>query len=108
MSKVHRHLELPAESLEPTYSPRGFSRERQIDYMRELRQLSNQIAGGYRARDELLLALATSGSLSRRDMASACGLNKSRVDQILKEMDEESSARQSAAAQERVRRHSVL
>jgi hypothetical protein len=41
-------------------------------------------------------------------MASAWGLNESRVDQIVKEMDGEDRARQSAEARERVRRHTVL
>ena len=54
--------------------------------MRELRRLSNAVADAYFARDDKMLALALSESLSRADMARATGLNKSRVDQIIREM----------------------
>jgi hypothetical protein len=73
--------------------------------MKELRALSSQISAAYRARDDLLHALALSEGLSRRDMATATGLNKSRVDQIIKEMAEEDQGRKNVAAAERVRRH---
>jgi hypothetical protein len=73
--------------------------------MEELRDLSNSIAGAFRARDQRLLALASSGSLSRRDMATATGLNKSRVDQIIREMAEAEQAAKNAAAHETVQRH---
>jgi hypothetical protein len=73
--------------------------------MIELRRLTNAIAGAYQARDDLLLALATSNSLSRRDMARATGLNKSRVDQIIREMAGEQRQRWARAGAEREARH---
>jgi hypothetical protein len=105
MSRKRRHDKQPTEVLTPTFSPPGHSFDRQVAYMEELRGLSNQIAERYQARDDLLLALAMSESLSRRDMATACGLNKSRVDQIIKEMAERHEQRQSAMGQARGRRH---
>jgi hypothetical protein len=85
MPRPHRHECLDGD-LEPTSTPAGVDRERQIESMRELRELSNDIAHAYFARDDRMLALALSGSLSRKDMARATGLNKSRVDQIIREM----------------------
>lgn len=73
--------------------------------MRELRLLSNNIRHGYRERDERMLALAHSGTISRRDMARATGLNKSRVDQIIREMAISHQERINLAAAERVARH---
>lgn len=73
--------------------------------MRELRHLANNIGSGYRQRDERMLALAVSNSLSRRDMATATGLAKSRVDQILRELSAEHDASRSGALSERVKRH---
>jgi hypothetical protein len=105
MTRVHRHLAPPDEELRPTYSPPGRDYELQVAAMKELRELSAQIGNSYRARDERLYALANSGSLSRQDMATSIGLNKSRVDQIIKEMAEEDRRSNSAAAAERVRRH---
>ena len=105
MTRVHRHLAPADEDLHPTYSPPGYDYERQVACMKELRALSSQIGDAYRARDELLHALALSGSLSRRDMATATGLNKSRVDQIIKEMAEEDQRHKNVAAAERVHRH---
>jgi hypothetical protein len=104
MPRTHRHHESVGQ-LKPTWTQGDLVYERQIELMTELRDLSNSIPDAYRARDELLYALATSGSLSRRDMATATGLNKSRVDQIISEMAAHDQDLQSAAATERVRRH---
>jgi hypothetical protein len=47
-----------------------------------LRALQNAIPASQKARDARIAALARTGAVSRRDMARACGLNKSRIDQI--------------------------
>ncbi len=73
--------------------------------MREIRELSNELAHAYRRRDERMQALALSGSLSRQDMARAAGLSKARVDQIIKELTEQDQRRRNAEGLERVRRH---
>jgi hypothetical protein len=85
MPRRHRHNVLD-DDLEPTWTPPGVDRERQIESMRELRRLSNAVAEAYLARDDKMLAQALSHSLSRRDIARATGLNKSRVDQVIREM----------------------
>ncbi len=73
--------------------------------MREIRELSNDIAGAHRQRDQRLAALALSNSLSRADMATAAGLSKARIDQILFEVAEGDRQRKNLEAEERVRRH---
>jgi hypothetical protein len=72
--------QLPDEPIEPTSTPPGAEYLEQCEIHRELRGLQNAIAAAQLARDE---RLAASGTISRRDMARACGLNKSRIDQIL-------------------------
>lgn len=104
MAKPHRHDEVTGD-LELTWTTPAHLPERQAEFMVELRNLSNQIPTAYRARDELLHALAASESLSRRDMAAATGLNKSRVDQIILEMATADRERKNAAAASRTRRH---
>jgi hypothetical protein len=74
---------LPDEPIEPTITPPGTTFEEQRDALRQLRVLQNAIPAAQLARDERLAALAHSGTVSRRDMARACGLNKSRIDQII-------------------------
>lgn len=100
-----RHDLLPDEDLQPTFVPAGEDRELRAAYMRELRALSNAIAESYHARDQLLLRLAASQTLSRRDMATACRLAKSRVDQIISELAQAEQNRRNAVGLERVRRH---
>lgn len=73
--------------------------------VRPLRSLTEHVAGAYRRRDELFHALALSNSLSRQDMARAAGLNKTRVDQIIREMAEQDQRRKNVEAENRVRRH---
>ena len=73
--------------------------------MREIRELTNNVAKAYRRRDELFHKLALSNSLSRHDMARAAGLNKTRVDQVIREMAEEDQQRKNREGEERVRRH---
>jgi hypothetical protein len=74
---------LPDEAIEPTSTPPGAAYLEQCQALRDLRALHNAISAAQLARDERLAALASSGTVSRRDMARACGLNKSRIDQIL-------------------------
>jgi hypothetical protein len=79
--------------------------ERQADAMRELRAMHNQIPNGYLKRDRQMQAWALSNSVSRRDMAIATGLVKSRVDQIIRDLTLADNARKAREAVERVRRH---
>jgi hypothetical protein len=74
---------LPDEAIEPSSTPPGTSYLEQCEALRELRALHNAISAAQLERDERLAALARRGIVSRRDMARACGLNKSRVDQII-------------------------
>src|SRR6266852_3993347 len=104
MPRAHRHAMLDDELL-PTWTTRSHDFARQVEYMREIRELTNEVAGAYRRRDELLLALAVSHSLSRQDMARAAGLHKTRVDQIIREMADERQHQKNLAAKEMVRRH---
>lgn len=95
----------PAEELRPTYVPTGEDPAARATLMRELRELSLDVRRAYAARDERLLALACSQTLSRRDMATATGLAKSRVDQIIAARWQAHQERLNVAAAERVRRH---
>jgi hypothetical protein len=104
MARPHRHDTLD-EDLLPTFTTRHHDYARQVESMREIRELSNGIATAYRRRDELFQALALSNSLSREDMARAAGLNKSRVDQIIRELTEEDQERKNRAAADMIRRH---
>jgi hypothetical protein len=74
---------LPAEAIEPTSTPPGTEHAEQLEILRELRALQNAIPAAQLARDQRLAAIARSGTVSRRDMSRACGLAKSRVDQII-------------------------
>jgi hypothetical protein len=104
MPRPHRHATID-EDLLPSWTTRSHDYARQVESMREIRELTNNVAGAYRRRDELFHALALSNSLSRQDMARAAGLNKTRVDQIIREMAEEDQRRKNVEAEERVRRH---
>lgn len=100
-----RHAVLAAADLQPTFVPVGEDFEVRASHMRRLRDLSNAIADAYRERDELLFALGASQTLTRRDMATACGLAKSRVDQIIFELAQADRHRRNVEVAERVRRH---
>jgi hypothetical protein len=104
MPRPHRHATID-EDLLPSWTTSSHDYARQVESMREIRELANNVAGAYHRRDELFHALALSNSLSRQDMARAAGLNKTRVDQIIREMAEEDQRRKNVEAQERVRRH---
>lgn len=105
MPRSHRHALLDSDELLPTFTRSYHDYGSQVASMRELRELSNNIATGYRQRDKRMQALALSGSLSREDMARATGLAKSRVDQIIRELTEEDARIRAVAAEERVSRH---
>jgi DNA-directed RNA polymerase specialized sigma subunit len=107
MPRVHRYStsDLDHAELRPTWTTRSHDHGRQVEAMREIRELSNNIATAHRERDQLLAALALSQSLSRADMARAAGLSKPRIDQILYEVATENARRQQAEGEARVRRH---
>jgi hypothetical protein len=96
---------LPDEPIEPTYTPPGTTSEIQREILRELRELQNAIPAAQLARDDRLTALALSGTVTRKDMARACGLNKSRIDQIIAAHARRIQAIRNTAAAARVRRH---
>jgi len=103
--RPHRYDLLSDEHLQPTDPVPGVPLERQVEAMHELRAMHNQIPNGYLKRDRQMQAWALSNSLSRRDMAIATGLVKSRVDQIIRDLTLADQARKSREAVERVRRH---
>lgn len=105
MATNHRYTRLPLDDLQPENPVHGVAIEGQAEAMRELRELHNSIGSSYRARDERMMALALSDSLSRQDMAVAVGLNKSRIDQILRELALADQHLKNVAAAERVGRH---
>ena len=96
---------LPDEPIEPTYTPPGITVEAQREILSELRELQNAIPMAQFARDDRLAALALSGSVSRRDMATACGLNKSRVDQVIAQHSRHLQDQRNAVLRDRVQRH---
>jgi hypothetical protein len=87
------------------YTPPGVTVEKQREILRELRGLQNAIPEAQLVRDDRLAALSLSGSVTRRDMARACGLNKSRIDQIIATQAQRLQDERKAAPVERVRRH---
>lgn len=103
--RSHRHRVLPDVDLRPTNPIPDVPVDRQSREMRRLRDAHNRIALGYRERDEIMVALTLSNSLSRHDMALATGLAKSRVDQIIRETYETDRAEVAQAAMARVARH---
>lgn len=105
MPRAHRHDLLPDDDLWPSDRFPGMEPSQQAEHMRELRSRHNRIAYGYSDRDELMLALATSNALSRRDIAVATGLVESRVNQIVRELAEAHQQFRNAAAAEQVARH---
>ncbi|MGH2917369.1 MAG: hypothetical protein ACRDLS_02040 [Solirubrobacteraceae bacterium] len=108
MPRAHRHDRLPEDELWPKDSRADIDPADQAAHMRRLRDAQNGIAEGYAARDELMLAWATSNALSRRDMATATGLAESRVNQIIRELAERYQQRRNEAGAARVARHMPL
>lgn len=105
MPKPHRYRDLPTAQLHPTKPVPGVPVNVQVEHMRELRELQNQISVGYLSRDDRMVALVLSNTLSRADMAVATGLAKSRVDQIIRETAARDEDRRAQAARERTSRH---
>ncbi|HEX7298908.1 MAG TPA: hypothetical protein VF257_07855 [Solirubrobacteraceae bacterium] len=103
--RPHRYALLPDEDLQPTDPVPHVPVKRQAEAMRELRSMHNQIPNGYLKRDRQMQAWALSNSVSRRDIAVATGLVKSRVDQIIRDLTLADDARKAREAVERVRRH---
>ena len=101
----HSSRYLPEQPIEPTHTPGGITVDEQRELLQELRSLQNAIPAAQFARDDRLVALALSGSVSRRDMARACGLNKSRVDQIIAAHVRHLESARSEALRERMNRH---
>jgi hypothetical protein len=105
MPRAHRHDRLPEDDLWPSDARPDIDRAAQAAHMRELRTAQNHIADDYCARDELMLAWATSNALSRHDMAIATGLAESRINQIIRELAERYQERRNAAGAAQVARH---
>jgi hypothetical protein len=70
------------EAIQPTSTPPGTIYLKQCSALCQLRAPHNAISAAQFPRDAHLATLARSGTVSRRDMARACGLAKSRIDQI--------------------------
>lgn len=96
---------LPDKPIEPTHTPSNTTVEAQRELLSELRQLQNAIPAAQLKRDDRLTALALSGTVTRKDMARACGLNKSRIDQIIAAHTRRIQVDRNAAAKARMRRH---
>lgn len=96
---------LPDEPIEPTCTRHNVKPEVQREALRELRQLQNAIPSAQLRRDDRLTSLANSGTVSRQDMARACGLNKSRIDQIIAAHARRIQDDRNADAAARVQRH---
>jgi hypothetical protein len=71
------------EDLRPSHTPLGVDADSQAESMRELRALENTGLAARWLRDDRMVALALSNSLSRPDMARAIGVSRSRVDQLI-------------------------
>jgi hypothetical protein len=74
------------EALRATHVALGTTQEIATKQMIRLRALHNAVADAYTARDEFIYERAVNRDLSRPDMAMACGVNKSRIDQIIDQM----------------------
>jgi hypothetical protein len=71
------------DDLRPSHTPLGVDQESQAESMRELRALENAGRAARWLRDDRLVALAMSNSLSRPDMARSIGMSRPRVDQLI-------------------------
>lgn len=100
-----RYEVLPDDDLQPKNPVHGIPVEVQAESMRKLRAMHNEIPKSTIHRDRQMQAWALSNSLSRKDMALAVGLVKSRVDQIIRDLTLLDQARNAREAYERLRRH---
>ena len=96
---------LPDEDLRPTYTPLGVDPESQAESLCELRELANGGRAYEWRRNDRVVALALSHSLSRTDMARAIGVSRSRVDQLIAQHYQRLQDEGAAAMHERVNRH---
>lgn len=96
---------LPDEDLQPTHTPLGVDRDSQAESLRELRTLTNAGRAIEWWRDDRLVSLAQSGSVSRPDMARAISVSTSRVDQLIANHYKTIQDQRNAAAREQVLRH---
>lgn len=86
MARRPAHDLLPEDELLAPIDPvPGLPVEAQVEHMRELRRLHNDIARAHIERDERMFSLTVSGALSRRDMAQATGQSVARIGQIVRE-----------------------
>ena len=83
----HRHHLLRESALEPTRPLAEVPHAAQAERMRLLRAAQNRIAAAYMERDRMIADWARAERLSRHDMALATGLAKTRIDQIIRELD---------------------
>ena len=104
-NKSSRYDVLPDQDLEPRNPVPGVPRSLQAESMRELRAMHNEIPRGFIRRDRQMQAWALSNSVSRQDMATAVGMHKSRVDQIIRDLTLSDRAIKARAAVEQMRRH---
>jgi hypothetical protein len=93
------------EDLRHTHTPLGVDPEGQSASLRELRALENAGRSAMWLRNDRMLALALSGSVSRPDMARAIGVSPSRVDQIIAAHHKQLADQRTAALRERANRH---
>jgi hypothetical protein len=104
-NKSSRYDVLPHDDLNPSHPVPGVPLERQVESMRELRAIHNEIPNAFIRRDRQMQAWALSNSLSRQDMAIAVGMHKSRVDQIIRDLTLADRAIKAQRALEQIRRH---
>lgn len=96
---------LPDEDLRPTRTPLGVDPQEQARSLRELRGLENAGRAARWQRDDRLVALALSNSVSRTDMARAIGVSRSRIDQLIAAHHQQLQEARADAAREQVARH---
>lgn len=94
-----------SQEFKPTHTPPGVKPKDQVRFMMELNGAASSISSTYQRRNDLIHALSLSGTLSRRDMARATGLNKSRIDQIIRSEFEAKREVEIEEAKSRVARH---
>jgi hypothetical protein len=99
---------LPDEDLRPTHTPLGVDPESQAASLRELRALENAGRSATWLRNDHMLALALSNSVSRPDMARAIGVSPSRVDQLIAAHHKRLADKRTSALREQAQRHLPL
>jgi hypothetical protein len=82
--------------------------ESQRDKIAELRALAAKGPAAKQERDDLMVAWATSNTLSREDMAAATGLSRAEVDEVIRSTVERDQANTQRALHERAARHTAI